>query len=149
MGPGWVNMSIQLDCVLLGIAAVRGPGDAKSGFGSVSRKPLAGEDILVRRLSDAVTQAMEKGLAIKPKPKKREVKEEIIVEKPAISTIISSGTVSPPEITTPAKAVTETGPRSAGTRRSAKRRRGTRTTEAGEAESSNKPTEGADPESWQ
>jgi len=132
-----------------GIAAVRGPGDAKSGFGSVSRKPLAGEDILVRRLSDAVTQAMEKGLAIKPKPKKREVKEEIIVEKPAISTIISSGTVSPPEITTPAKAVTETGPRSAGTRRSAKRRRGTRTTETGEAESSNKPTEGADPESWQ
>ncbi len=48
-----------------GITASRGPGDASAGFGSVSKKPLAGEDILVRRLSDAAVQAIEKGLATK------------------------------------------------------------------------------------
>lgn len=48
-----------------GITAVRAPGDATAGFGSISPKPLQGEDILVRRLSDAATQAIEKGLATK------------------------------------------------------------------------------------
>jgi hypothetical protein len=48
-----------------GITAKRGAGDASAGYGSVSSKPLAGEDILVRRLADAATQAMEKGLAKK------------------------------------------------------------------------------------
>ncbi len=48
-----------------GITASRAPGDASVGFGSISKKPLAGEDILVRRLSDAAVQAMEKGLATK------------------------------------------------------------------------------------
>jgi len=139
-----------------GISAIRGAGDAKSGFGSVSRKPLPGEDILVRRLSDAVTQAMEKGLATKPKPKKRERNVETIVEKPVVSSIVSSGTVSSAEISTPAKADTETGPRSAGTRRSAKRKRGTRMAETGEAKPSEPSTptsppatEGTQPESWQ
>jgi hypothetical protein len=48
-----------------GITAKRGPGDASKGYGSISSKPLAGEDILVRRLADGATQAMEKGLATK------------------------------------------------------------------------------------
>ncbi len=48
-----------------GITAKRGPGDPNVGYGSISSKPLAGEDILVRRLADAATQALEKGLAQK------------------------------------------------------------------------------------
>lgn len=48
-----------------GMTATRGPGDPKRGFGSVSRSPLPGEDVLVRRLADAASQATEKGLAIK------------------------------------------------------------------------------------
>lgn len=48
-----------------GIIATRGGGDASKGFGSVSMKPLPGEDILVRRLADAAAQAVEKGLAVK------------------------------------------------------------------------------------
>lgn len=48
-----------------GITAIRGSGDASKGFGSVSMKPLSGEDILVRRLGDAAAQAVEKGLAVK------------------------------------------------------------------------------------
>ena len=48
-----------------GISAVRAPGDSSAGFGSISPSPLQGEDILVRRLSDAATQAIEKGLATK------------------------------------------------------------------------------------
>jgi len=119
------KMTIEVD--EKGITAVRGAGDASSGYGSVSRKPLNGEDILVRRLSDAVTQAVEKGLATKPKAKKKPKKIEV-VEKPIINTMVSSGTVAAE--TTPAAdapvAASETGPRSAGTRRSAKRKRGTR-----------------------
>jgi hypothetical protein len=48
-----------------GIIARRAAGDASAGYGSISMKPLAGEDILVRRLAEAATQAMEKGLATK------------------------------------------------------------------------------------
>jgi hypothetical protein len=48
-----------------GLVATRGAGDSSKGFGTVSRKPLSGEDVLVRRLADAVAQATEKGLARK------------------------------------------------------------------------------------
>jgi hypothetical protein len=48
-----------------GMKATRGPGDAAKGYGSVSTKPLAGEDVLVRRLAEAASQAIEKGLASK------------------------------------------------------------------------------------
>jgi hypothetical protein len=48
-----------------GLVATRGAGDPDKGFGTVSRKPLSGEDVLVRRLADAVAQATEKGLARK------------------------------------------------------------------------------------
>lgn len=48
-----------------GITASRGAGDASKGFGGVSMTPLPGEDILVRRLADAASQAIEKGLAVK------------------------------------------------------------------------------------
>jgi hypothetical protein len=48
-----------------GLSAKRGPGDASAGFGVAAATPLPGEDILVRRLADAASQAVEKGLAIK------------------------------------------------------------------------------------
>lgn len=48
-----------------GLVALRGPGDASKGFGEISRKPLQGEDVLVRRLAEAASQAIEKGLANK------------------------------------------------------------------------------------
>lgn len=48
-----------------GLTAARGKGDETKGFGKVSRVPLPGEDILVRRLGDAASQAVEKGLATK------------------------------------------------------------------------------------
>jgi hypothetical protein len=51
-----------------GIQAIRGAGDPKGGFGAVSNKPLGGEDVLVRRLAEAASQAVEKGLAIRVSP---------------------------------------------------------------------------------
>jgi len=54
-----------------GMTATRGPGDPAKGFGSVSRSPLPGEDVLVRRLADAASQATEKGLAIKVRSVRR------------------------------------------------------------------------------
>lgn len=48
-----------------GITATRGPGDASRGYGFISKKPLPGEDVLVRRLADAAAQSIEKGLAKK------------------------------------------------------------------------------------
>jgi hypothetical protein len=57
------KMIIQISDTSL--EATRGPGDAAKGFGAVSRTPLNGEDVLVRRLAEAVSQAFEKGLASK------------------------------------------------------------------------------------
>jgi hypothetical protein len=48
-----------------GITAVRGPGDSQKGMSQQLAKPLAGEDVLIRRLADAAAQAVEKGLAQK------------------------------------------------------------------------------------
>ena len=48
-----------------GMTASRGAGDPSAGFGAVSATPLPGEDILVRKLADAASQATEKGLALK------------------------------------------------------------------------------------
>lgn len=55
-----------------GMMAWRGAGDASKGFGSISVSPLPGEDILVRRLADAASQAIEKGLAVKVRGKEEE-----------------------------------------------------------------------------
>jgi len=54
-----------IDISETGILARRSPGDQSAGYGSISAKPLNGEDILVRRLADAASQAMDKGLATK------------------------------------------------------------------------------------
>jgi hypothetical protein len=55
---------MYIEVVTTGISAMRGPGNAS---------PLAGEEILVKRLSDASSQAVEKGLAVKVVAKKAEV----------------------------------------------------------------------------
>jgi hypothetical protein len=111
-----------------GLTARRAAGDANAGFGSISMKPLAGEDILVRRLSDAVTQATEKGLATKPIPKKMPTKETDDMP-------IVNATVPPVNKSTPPAVVgSESGPRS-GARRSSERVRGAKKTESSETKS--------------
>lgn len=117
-----------IDITNEGLTARRAAGDANAGFGSVSLKPLAGENILVRRLSDAVTQATEKGLATKPVPKKRPKKE--LADAPVVSTTIPSVNKS----STPAVIGSKTGPR-AGARRSSERIRGTKKVERSETKS--------------
>eukprot|EP00560_Eucampia_antarctica_P007717 CAMPEP_0197827056 /NCGR_PEP_ID=MMETSP1437-20131217/3929_1 /TAXON_ID=49252 ORGANISM="Eucampia antarctica, Strain CCMP1452" /NCGR_SAMPLE_ID=MMETSP1437 /ASSEMBLY_ACC=CAM_ASM_001096 /LENGTH=583 /DNA_ID=CAMNT_0043427771 /DNA_START=146 /DNA_END=1897 /DNA_ORIENTATION=+ len=108
-----------------GITASRAAGDAASGFGTMSRKPLPGEDVLVRRLSDASSQAIEKGLANKPavtkKPKKEAAPTRVVA-----STVAASGAVVPDTTEGGPKATLKTGPRAAGARRSSQRTRGKR-----------------------
>lgn len=95
-----------------GLTAKRGPGDAKAGFGKTSSKPLPGEDILVKRLADAASQAVEKGLAVKVAKKKAAKTPPPVVAAPVA--------VAPPE------PEDESGPRTAGAKRSSERSRGTK-----------------------
>eukprot|EP00980_Cylindrotheca_fusiformis_P009161 scaffold1993_cov107-Cylindrotheca_fusiformis.AAC.5 len=110
-----------------GITATRGAGDAKAGFGTISMKPLPGEEALVSRLAEAASQATEKGLArkcsVKVHPKKaRNVEKAVSVP---VTSLDSSGAVRGPPQQTP-----DTGPRKAGARRSTpRRRRGNRSEE--------------------
>lgn len=57
------KLSIQVN--EKGMTASRGAGDADAGFGAISVKPLPGENVLVKRLADAASQAIDKGLAVK------------------------------------------------------------------------------------
>jgi hypothetical protein len=106
-----------------GISATRGAGDSTKGFGTVSTKPLPGEDVLVRTLAEAASQAVEKGLAKKIKIKKA-VKVEVEAPKPA-TTLQAAGSVDMEPTLTPQEAP-NTGPRQAGARRSTPKTRGTR-----------------------
>lgn len=119
-----------------GITATRAGGDASAGYGSISSSPLPGEDILVRRLAEAATQAMEKGLATKPQPKKRIKKE--VAEAPVISTVVSAGSVAQTAPEPAAPAASETGPRTAGARRSSERARGKRRRKSAEKKTDEK-----------
>lgn len=114
-----------------GIVARRGAGDPSAGYGSVSSKPLNGEDILVRRLADAASQAMDKRLATKPAPTKRPKKKKV-VQTPVVSTVVSSGAVDMPEPVAAKPAASETGPRTTGKRRSSEKKRGKRRKESSE-----------------
>ncbi|CAJ1946989.1 unnamed protein product [Cylindrotheca closterium] len=110
-----------------GIEAKRGPGDATDGFGSISVKQLPGEEVLVNRLADAAAQAVDKGLA-----RKARSKAIATAVKPApvrVTTLESSGAVDGPV----KEAVSETGPRKAGARRSTPRRRKTAGNDSSEA----------------
>ena len=107
-----------------GITATRGPGNAADGFGRISMKPLSGEDILVRRLADAASQAIEKGLATKSKVLAKESAAQETQAKPLTTLVASSVESAPAE--EDATAVSGPGPRGAGVRRSAERTRGSR-----------------------
>lgn len=100
-----------------GIRAIRGPGDAKAGFGTVESKPLPGEDVLVRRLGEAAAQAVEKGLAKKASPKE--------------SASLRSSSISVPQtiasVVTPSSSATVATPTK---RRSTERVRGTKRKES-------------------
>mmetsp|Transcript_29721 Transcript_29721/g.54561 ORF Transcript_29721/g.54561 Transcript_29721/m.54561 type:complete len:598 (+) Transcript_29721:10-1803(+) len=102
-----------------GMTAVRGGGDASKGYGGVSNKPLPGEDILVRRLADAASQAVEKGLAAKPKL----AKKEVAAKKP-VTTVVAKEVAAPPAVSS--AEASGPGPRGAGARRSSERSRGSR-----------------------
>ncbi len=104
-----------------GITATRGAGNGADGFGRVSMKALPGEDILIRRLADAASQAIEKGLATKTKVA---AKEPVPEAKP-VTTLVASGADSTP-VAPAAPAMSGPGPRGAGARRSAERTRGSR-----------------------
>ena len=107
-----------------GITATRAGGDASKGFGAISRKPLNGEDVLVRQLAEAASQAVEKGLANKAiisKPVQQELKK--IDPVAPVSSVVSVVTVGP-------VVTAESGPRQAGARRSSERTRGARTRRA-------------------
>lgn len=93
-----------------GMVATRGPGDPKMGYGSISRKPLNGEAVLVRRLADAASQAMEKGLAKKPAS--------------AVKPVVAKKAVPEPVSSRVAPAAADSGPRQSGARRSSERSRG-------------------------
>jgi hypothetical protein len=96
-----------------GITATRGPGDASKGYGAISMMPLNGEDVLVRRLAEAASQAIEKGLAKKAQ-RKKPTKTAVEAPKP-VSSLQSS---------IPKQAESSAGPRQAGARRSTPRSRG-------------------------
>lgn len=99
------------------IVARRGPGDASKGFGAITRKPLAGEDVLVRLLAEAASQAVEKGLATKAKSFKKPKEVPKPVEPaPVVTTIQASGTVE----------TADAEPRKSPARRSKERSRGKR-----------------------
>lgn len=108
-----------------GMTATRGPGNAADGFGRISMKPLSGEDIIVRRLADAASQAIEKGLATKSKvSSKASAAKEAQAAKPLTTLVATSAVTAPVEPAAPASS--GPGPRGAGTRRSAERTRGSR-----------------------
>ncbi|KAL7575726.1 hypothetical protein ACA910_003060 [Epithemia clementina (nom. ined.)] len=103
-----------------GLVALRGPGDASRGFGEISRTPLPGEDVLVRRLAEGTSQAIEKGLATKPALKgQEEISSPVAVLKETKS-------MSQQEKSTQLDTATSTatGPRQSGLRRSTERARG-------------------------
>lgn len=105
-----------------GMVASRGAGDASKGFGSISMVPLPGEDILVRRLADAASQAVEKGLAVKPQLSK---KTDETAKKP-VTTVVAAAESSAAPAAPTSGAASGPGPRSAGARRSSERSRGSR-----------------------
>lgn len=102
-----------------GMMATRGAGDPRQGYGTISRKPLPGEEVLVRRLADAASQAMEKGLANKPAaPKKAKVAAAPKPQAKVVSSLASTETAPAPA------AAASSGPRTSGARRSSERARG-------------------------
>ena len=133
-GPGRVDItwqelvnyeSVTVGTMILqvnedGITATRGPGDASKGYGTASTMPLNGEDVLVRRLAEASSQAIEKGLA-KKLQRKKQIKVAVEAPKP-VSSLQSAGSVETP----PKEPESSAGPRQAGARRSTPRSRGTK-----------------------
>lgn len=128
-----------------GMVARRMPGNPAQGYGKVSLKPLAGEDVIIRSLADAAAQAIEKGLAIKPSAvkSKKPMKKAFASAVPVTSTVASSGNVAEAPIASPSSL--ESGPRSAGARRSSERARGKRRKKV----NAEAPTDDSSPGSWQ
>ena len=138
-----------LDVTTDGITATREAGDRSKGYGARSKKPLPGEDVLVRRLSDAVSQSIDKGLAKKVRgpaanvlfdllclvlsklttlspcylqvPPKKQTRLDPVATAP-VTSLQSAGEVDTAKESVP-KAADTTGPRQSGARRSTPRDR--------------------------
>ncbi|GKY99442.1 hypothetical protein MPSEU_000898700 [Mayamaea pseudoterrestris] len=110
------------------LTAIRGSGDASKGFGAISSRPLNGEDVIVRFLAEAASQAVEKGLAKRAIPKKLTPKPQLqSADLIPVTTLQSSGTVTQKEpslFPSPPSTRSDQGPRTAGARRSTERQRG-------------------------
>ncbi|KAL3761977.1 hypothetical protein ACHAW5_006683 [Stephanodiscus triporus] len=119
-----------------GMTATRGPGDASAGFGVPSASSLPGEDILVRRLADASSQAVEKGLAIKAVsvpvgeeddcPPHTDVLSTKKVEMASTRPVTTVVGTPPADDTGVPSSPESSGPRNAGARKSSERTRGSR-----------------------
>ena len=111
---------MYIEVVTTGISAMRGPGNAS---------PLAGEEILVKRLADTLSQAVEKGLAVKVVAKKAEVAVATL-KRPAMTAVVTPTIVASIPLSTlddmPSSSSDSSGPRNAGARRSSERTRGSR-----------------------
>lgn len=142
-----------------GLIARRVAGNPNQGYGKVSLKPLAGEDIIVRSLVDAAVQAVEKGLAIKKTAIKSPKITSKVRKEPApqpVSTVATSGSLDAATATSTTDTVQSlaSGPRSAGATRSAQRRRGTRKARTNDVNSNSddqtkKSADGDASDSWQ
>jgi len=124
------KMIVQVDEE--GMVATRGPGDSTKGFGTVSRRPLAGEDVLIRRLAEAASQAVEKGLA-----KKMTAAATTIPTVPEPEPITAAATVPVPTPPVSPSSSAEQGPRQSGAKRSTERARGAKRKNDSDASTSN------------
>lgn len=138
----WQQLQDDFDSVTAGkmiievtetsMTATRGSGDPTKGFGQISRNPLQGESVLVRRLADAASQAIEKGLA------DQNTEQRVTQPVTMPSSVVSSLAGVTDELVTPvpvepktqeikeSEASMESGPRRAGVRRSTRKTRGSR-----------------------
>ena len=124
------KMIVQVDEE--GMMATRGPGDPAKGFGTVSRRPLAGEDVLIRRLAEAASQAVEKGLA-----KKVTAAAAFVPAVPEPEPVAAAATVPAPTSPVSPSSSSEQGPRQSGAKRSTERARGTKRKNDSDASTSN------------
>lgn len=130
------------------LTATRGPGDASKGYGQISRMPLPGEDILLRRLADAASQAVEKGLATKARAPKQ-VKKMVVQEEEedvVKSTVVAVDVPPAPVVSsTPVEDKATSGPRRAGVSRSSERARGTRRRKSSSSSDGSDSSDGGSP----
>jgi hypothetical protein len=121
--------TLQIEVTPEGITAARGPGDPTKGYGTIRRKPLNGEAVVLQNLVAAASQAVEKGLA---KSSTKAIKSSststppprIVSSLQSVATTTTTASSSTTTTTTSTTSLPETGPRRSGARRSSEQARG-------------------------